>query len=83
MTSTVASSLKLTSSSTSLGRGRIDITSLLKGEEGHAVLDVWIELSTRGKVHLIIEYEPNGEDPQVDKACCKGKALFIYHPASD
>ena len=65
MSTSMASTLMLTSSSNSLGQGRVDITPLLKGEEGHAVMDVWVELATKGKVHLIIEYEPNGEDPQV------------------
>lgn len=64
MTSNFASSLiKLNNS---LGRGRVDITPLLKGEEDHAVMDVWVKLATAGQVHLIIEYEPHGEDPQVN-----------------
>jgi hypothetical protein len=29
------------------------------------VMDAWVELSTGARVNLIIEYEPNGKEPEV------------------
>lgn len=37
----------------------------LVGPVAWQVIDTWVDLSTSGKVHLIVEYEPYGQDPEV------------------
>ena len=55
----------------SLGHAIVDLTDLIKGDDevlnGNAVMDIWVPLSPPfiSKVHLLIEYEPWGMDPEV------------------
>jgi hypothetical protein len=32
------------------------------------MMDVWVELTLGGKVHVVLEYEPMGLDPEVSQA---------------
>lgn len=49
-----------------LGTGSLDILSLLNGSRGSHVMDEWVELSPGGgALHVVVEYEPVGMEPQV------------------
>ncbi|CAM9357427.1 unnamed protein product [Chrysoparadoxa australica] len=44
-----------------LGVGTLDITGLMRGET--ELLDVWVELQPKGRVHILVEYHPKGLIP--------------------
>eukprot|EP00752_Nemacystus_decipiens_P011279 g10023.t1 len=44
-----------------LGAGQLDVSPLLAG--GAHLIDTWVELEPKGRVHLHVEYEPKGIQP--------------------
>ena len=54
-----------------LGTGSLDILPLLNGSRGSHVMDEWIDLSPGGgALHVVVEYEPVGMEPEVDDVVC-------------
>ncbi|KAM3574124.1 hypothetical protein VYU27_003933 [Nannochloropsis oceanica] len=54
-----------------LGTGSLDILPLLNGSRGSHVMDEWIDLSPGGgALHVVVEYEPIGMEPEVDDVVC-------------
>ncbi len=50
-----------------LGTGSLDILALLNGSRGSHVMDDWVELSPGGgALHVVVEYEPVGMEPEKD-----------------
>ncbi|CAM9448799.1 unnamed protein product [Ectocarpus sp. 4 AP-2014] len=45
-----------------LGAGELDVSSLLSG--GAHLIDTWVELEPKGRVHVHVEYEPKGIQPE-------------------
>lgn len=54
-----------------LGTGSLDILPLLNGSRGSHVMDEWVDLSPGGgALHVVVEYEPVGMEPEVDDVVC-------------